>query len=71
MPRQLDPRIVAALKTLEGATIFRATVEDDGTAVLMLHNGTLLEVMADPEGNGPGSLHVTAPGFECIPIGGR
>lgn len=65
--------IKAALKTLEGLTIERAMLDKDGTLVLMLDGGAYeAAIMADPEGNGPGSLHLYAdPNEAPTIIGGR
>ena len=67
----MDKRIKAALATLVGKTISAALLSDDGTVELQFEDGTLAHVMSDPEGNGPGSLHVYAANAKCTPIGGR
>ena len=51
-----------AAAALVGRTIDMVEVGPDGEPILFLSGGLQVVVMRDPEGNGPGSLHIAGPG---------
>ena len=61
----------AVLARLVGQRITGAEVGPDGTLNITLGNGEMCVLHSDPEGNGPGALHVySGPEFVGI-VGGR
>lgn len=55
---QAQDRETALAASLVGRTVAQAFIDGDRAACLVLDDGRALLVMSDPEGNGPGALHV-------------
>jgi hypothetical protein len=63
-------REAAAMGTMAGRTVELVEIDEDGTAQIVFRGGLVVAVLCDPEGNGPGSLHVYTVTGEFLGVAG-
>jgi hypothetical protein len=63
-------REAVAMGCLAGRTVERVEIDEDGAANIIFKGGLVVRVLCDPEGNGPGSLHVYTVAGEFLGVAG-